>query len=181
MDAWQHLMRQFVAAADDDDFVLVASLRQAGIAAPPVVWTTQPGATTSLTKGMRLLPDTSVMRRSRIRPIPRPVFSAATATIALAAVSSFGCGLSSPHSYFRAADIDLVDFDSSCKAIPTKPDHRSAQLVGPCPGGLVASQPQYPLQAQGAHAVLPAGHEPHREEPRSQRFTSVLKYRAGRH
>src|SRR5208337_4270581 len=31
-----HLMRQFVAAADDDDFVQVASLRQAGIAAPPV-------------------------------------------------------------------------------------------------------------------------------------------------
>ena len=36
MDAWQHLMGQFVAAADDDDFVLVASLRQAGITAPPV-------------------------------------------------------------------------------------------------------------------------------------------------
>lgn len=93
--------------------------------------------------------------------------------------NSFGFGLSPSHSDFRTADIDLVDFNSSDEAIPTRPGHRSAQLVEPCPGCLIASQPEYPLQAQGAHTVLLAGHEPHREEPHPQRFTRVLKYRAG--
>src|SRR5271166_5557766 len=173
MDAWQHLMRQFVAAADDDDFVQVASLRQAGIAAPPVG--------VDHTAGYHGLPDEGN------EAIARHIHDASKSDAANAAPGLFrrdgndglGFGLSAPHSHFRTADIDLVDFDSSGKAIPTRPDHRSAQLVEPGPGCLIASQAEYPLQAQGAHTVLLAGHEPHCEEPRPQRFTRVLKYRAG--
>src|SRR5271157_4376268 len=173
MDAWQHFVREFVAAADDDDFVLVASLRQAGIAAPSVRVDYTAGHHGLLDEGDEAIPghilDTSQSDTADSAP----------GLFRRYRNDGFGFGLSPADAHFSSADIDLVDFDSSDEAIPTRTDHRSAQLVEPCPGCLIASQAEYPLQAQGAHTVLLAGHEPHCEEPRPQRFTRVLKYRAG--
>src|SRR6266496_2070245 len=94
------------------------------------------------------------MRRRRMRPTPRPLFS--------------------------AADIGFVDLDGAREAIPAGSNHRPAQFVEPRPGCLVATQPKHPLQAQGTDAVLLAGDEPHRQEPHPQRLARPLEDRAGR-
>ena len=66
------------------------------------------------------------------------------------------------------------------EAIAAGANHCPAQLVQPGPGRLVAAQPQHTLQTERADAVLLAGDEPHRKEPRPQWFAGVLEDRAGR-
>jgi len=87
VDSWQDLMRQLITTADDGDLMLVTGILQIRVATPSVGVHHGTGVTASLTKGMRLSPETSMMHRRRMRPMPRPFFSAATATMALDAVS----------------------------------------------------------------------------------------------
>ena len=70
------------------------------------------------------------------------------------------------------------NLDLAGKAVAAGPHHGPPQLVQPGPGGLVAAEAEGTLQPQGAHPVLLAGHEPHRQEPCPQRLAG-LRYRAG--
>ena len=87
--------------------------------------------------------------------------------------------LPAPLALFRAAHIGFVDFDRAAEAIPPRPHHRPAQLVQPRPGGLVAAEPEHPLQTESADAVLLAGNEPHGHEPGPERLARALEDRAG--
>jgi hypothetical protein len=46
-------------------------------------------------------------------------------------------------------------------------------------GSLVAAEPEHPLEAERADAVLLAGHEPHRHEPDSERLARAIEKSAG--
>ena len=50
------------------------------------------------------------------------------------------CCLPTSHSLFRTADIGFVDFNTPGKTIPTRPNHRPAQLMEPSPRCLVSSE-----------------------------------------
>ena len=161
--------------ADDSDRMRVASGVQTGIAAPAIrlEWrfrvprcrAESPADCTA---------ETSGIRRNRTRPKPRPSFSTAITTMALPAVSL----PLAPSS--GASDIGFVNLDLSMEAIAAGANHCPAQLVQPSPGRLVAAQPQHTLQTERADAVLLAGDEPHRKEPRPKWFAGVLEDRAGR-
>jgi hypothetical protein len=86
MDSRQDLMRQLGTTADDDDLMLVTGLLQIRITTPSVGAHDRTGGYGFLDR-MRLSPETSMTRRRRMRPMPRPFFSAATATMALDSVS----------------------------------------------------------------------------------------------
>ena len=45
----------------------------------------------------------------------------------------------------------------------------------PWRGSLVAAEPEYPLQAERADAVLLAGHEPHHQEPGPERLARAIE------
>ena len=83
--------------------------------------------------------------------------------------------------FFRAAHIGFVGLDLADKAVAAGPHHGPPQLVQPGPGGLVAAEAEGALQPQGAHPVLLAGHEPHRQEPCPQRLAGPFENRAGGH
>src|SRR5437870_7892388 len=82
-----------------------------------------------------------------------------------------------PHTLFRSPHGSLVDLDSSRQSIPARSHHRPPQFVQPTPRGLVTAQPQHALQAEGADAILLAGHPPQSVEPHLQRGARVLKNR----
>ena len=75
-------------------------------------------------------------RRNRIRPIPRPCSSAATATIALSSVGR-------PRT--PSSSVGFIHLHTAVEPIPVGPDHRTPQLVDGC---LVAAQAEHLLQPQ---------------------------------
>jgi hypothetical protein len=77
--------------------------------------------------------------------------------------------------------IGFVHLDHARQAVPPRPNHGPAEFVQQGPGRLVAAQPEYPLQAQSAGAVLLAGHVPHGPEPDGEGQMAVLKDRARGH
>ena len=86
MNAGHDHVGRIETAADDGDLMLVAQRRQASIAAPAVSVDGRSGHGDSLNEGVRLSADTSATWRWRMRPMPRPLFSAATPTMALSSV-----------------------------------------------------------------------------------------------
>jgi hypothetical protein len=59
--------------------------------------------------------------------------------------------------------------------LPLWTDHRPAQLVQHCPGRMVASQTQHPLESQGTDTALLIRHPPDRSEPEAQRKLAVFE------
>jgi hypothetical protein len=58
-----------------------------------------------------------------------------------------GRGLPAADARLRAAHVGLIDLDLAAETISTGTDHGATKLVEPDPGGLVAAQPQDPLEA----------------------------------
>src|SRR5665647_2156490 len=81
--------------------------------------------------------------------------------------------LASPLAFFRATNVGFIDFNLAGQSITSRSYHGPTQLVQPRPSRFVAAQAKCPLQPKGAHAILLAGDEPHREKPRTQRFVGV--------
>jgi len=69
---------------------------------------------------------------------------------------------------FDASHKRFVDFDLARELIATRAHHRSPQFVEPHPGGLIATEPQDPLQPQGTGAILLSDHPPHHLKPQTQ-------------
>jgi hypothetical protein len=78
-----------------------------------------------------------------------------------------------------SAKVGLIDLDFTSEAISSWADHRSSQLVQPCPGRLIASKTQRSLKPECARSVLLTRHPPHRVKPESQRLSGLVKQRAG--
>ena len=138
------------------------------------MWTHRPGHHGALDEGEQ------AVRGHVLDASQADAADAATALLGRHRNNSLGLGLPAPFALFGATDVGFIDLDAAGEAIAARPDHRPTQLVEPGPGRLVAAQPEHPLQAQGADAVLLAGDEPHRQEPHPQRLACVLKHRAGR-
>lgn len=60
--------------------------------------------------------------------------------------TSFSC--------FFSTEKRLIYFNSAIKAISTRTNHRSSQLMKPCPNGSVTTKFKNSLQAQGVCAIL---------------------------
>jgi len=80
-----------------------------------------------------------------------------------------------------SAPVRLIYLHRTAETVPSRPHHRSAQLVQPDPRRLVAAQAKDPLQPQGTDTSLLVDHMPHRSKPQPQRLVGVLKDGAGRH
>ena len=74
-----------------------------------------------------------------------------------------------------APHIGLIDLHIARQPVPTRPYHGPPELLQTGPRGLVAAQPQQPLQSQGTHAMFLIGDPPHRAEPRSQRKMTAVE------
>ena len=74
-------------------------------------------------------------------------------------------------------NIRLIDFHNARKTIAARSYHSNSQLVKPCPNRFITAQPQSPLQAQRANAVLLIGDIPYCPKPQPQRLASTLKDR----
>jgi hypothetical protein len=85
-----------------------------------------------------------------------------------------------PATFFGATNEGLIDLDFAGQPIAAWPDHDPAQLVKPCPRGLVAAEAYDPLQAEGARTALLRRHPPHRPEPLAERTPGTVKDRARR-
>lgn len=88
--------------------------------------------------------------------------------------------LASMSPFFLAAHVALVDLHDSRQAIAARPNHRTAELVEPRPGGLIAVNTEHPLEGQGVGSVLVAGDLPGGDEPQLERLTGSLEDRSGR-
>ena len=159
MDARHDDVCRIGAGADDSDRMRVASGVQTGIAAPSPARLSAGDIWGFVATGPARNHGHPFRRRSRLWPCPQ-----------------FPCLLRP----LSAPDIGFVNLDLSMEAIAAGANHCPAQLVQPGPGRLVAAQPQHTLQTERADAVLLAGDEPHRKEPRPQWFAGVLEDRAGR-
>ena len=104
---------------------------------------------------MRQAADTSAIRHKRMQPIPRPCSAASITTIVLLSISRPRLPFSGPPTYV-----------SSSSTVPPSASR---------PGRLAAAEPEHPLQAERADAGLPAGHEPHRLDPGSERLTRAVE------
>src|SRR3990172_7572825 len=173
MHARHDFVSLFVPAADDRNAMLVARSREPLIAFPPI--------------GVNCRPRLHGLSNEVQQAFGGDVLDAfqsdtpdcSTVFLCRDHYDGLFLGLATPFALFRASNVGFVDFDLAGKAIPTRSYHRSAQLVHPRPSRFVAAQTQHPLQAQGADAILLAGYEPHRKEPRAQRLAGVLEHRAG--
>jgi len=167
-------VRRIGTAVDDGDSMLIAQRRQASITAPAIGVDGRSGHGDVLNKG-----DQTV-RRYVCDAAQANASNATTAFLRSYDDNGFVFGLTSTLPLFRAADVGVVNLDLAAETIAAGADHRSPQLMQPCPGCLVAAQAEHPLQARRADAVLLAGDEPHGEKPHPQRLARILQYSPGR-
>jgi hypothetical protein len=71
----------------------------------------------------------------------------------------------------------LIQLNDPAKFIAVGTNHRTPQFLEACPSRLIASQPEHPLQAEGAQPGLLIGHPPDNSKPRSQGQAATVKYR----
>lgn len=174
VDARHDDVSRIGAGADDGDRMPVASRRQTGIAAPAIGLDGRAGFHGAAHEGQQA--------------VGRDVGDSAQSDPAEAAAVLFcrhrddglAGGFPTLLAFLRGADIGLVHLHLAMQAVATGTDHRPPQLVQPGPRRLVAAQPQHTLQAQGAHPILLAGDEPHRQEPQPQGLARPFEDRAGR-
>ena len=76
---------------------------------------------------------------------------------------------------FLAANIRLIHFNGTVKAISPGPDHGSPHLVQPRPCRLVASEPDGTLETKCVPSILLAGYVPHRLEPSTERLPCTFE------
>src|SRR5713226_1578131 len=174
VDAWHHHVGRIGPGADDGDLMLVAGCDQPGISAPSVGVDHNTRHYGGLNEGQEAGAGY--------------ISDAAKTNPADALAILFGCyrdnglgfGIPAALAFLDAADIGLVHLHCSAERVPSGADHRPAQLVQPCPGGLVAAEAENTLQPQGADAIFLVGDIPHRHEPHPQRLAGVLKDRPRR-
>ena len=85
----------------------------------------------------RLLADAFGTRRNRIRPIPRPTSSAATA------ISTFFHRATPTDAILEPPDKRLVHLHPPGQPVAAGPDHRPPEFVEPRPGRLVAAEAEH--------------------------------------
>ena len=81
----------------------------------------------------------------------------------------------------RSAYIGLVYLYRTRKLIASWSNHRSPELVKPCPSREITPQTQDLLEAQCACPGFLTGYPPHRAEPHAQWLARVLEYGARRY
>jgi len=79
----------------------------------------------------------------------------------------------------EAPEARLGDFDNPFESASPRSYHRPTEFVQPRPGRHVAPNTQDPLEAQGAHHVVVAGHVPDCPEPQTERLLRVPATRSG--
>src|SRR5437763_4874347 len=80
-----------------------------------------------------------------------------------------------------SADIALIDLHDAGQQLPAREDHRASELVQPRPRGLIAPEPEHPLQSQRADTLLLVHDVPDRREPAHQRRAGPAEDRSGRY
>src|SRR5258708_7219776 len=147
--------------------------------AAPSVRSTEPGSTTSRTKGTILAPDSTSIRWRRIRPNPfwhqdfhgdhhdslRGQSLRAFADRGVTAITN--------------GQIALVDFDDALQALSPWTNHRPAKAMQNGPGGLVTAKAQHALQTQGTHPRFLARNMPCGSQPDLQGCACLIENRAG--
>ena len=174
MDARHDLVGLFGASADHRDTVGIACIRKSSVASPAI----------GMNGRARLdrLPDEwpQALRGDVLDAAQSDAPDSVTPFLGRHDDDSLLRGLPASRTLFRATHSGLVDLDVASEPLPLWPHHGPAQRVQPGPGRLVAAQAQHSLQAQGAHPILLAGDEPHRQHPHPQRLAGVLEHRTGR-
>src|SRR3990172_605283 len=75
----------------------------------------------------------------------------------------------------------LINLHRAAQPLPAGAHHRPPQPMQPGPSGMIAAQPQHPLQPQRAGPVLLASHIPDGLEPHPQRIARVVEQGSGGH
>ena len=81
---------------------------------------------------------------------------------------------------FLTADIRFIDFHGTAEAISSGTNHGTPHLVQPSPCGLVASEPDSPLETQSVPTEFLARHVPHSLKPSAERLSRTFENRSSR-
>ncbi len=74
-----------------------------------------------------------------------------------------------------SANENYIHLNHAGKPITSWPDHSPPKFVQPIPSGVIPTQPQNQLQAQGTHTALLTGDISQGFKPKSQRLVCVVK------
>ena len=87
----------------------------------------------------------------------------------------FAHKLSPANMLLLAAQVSLVDLDTSAQPFPSQPNHRLPQLLQHQPGRLIAAQTEFTLQTLGAQPCFLGAGQPHCQKPTPQRHPRVVQ------
>src|SRR3989475_2807180 len=167
--------RRFLLAAKESNRMSVALLVQRLVSEPPVRVDHAAGFHRVLDEGNQTLGRGIGNRPQTNASDTPPLFLSRHHN------QGFLFGLPTAHTFLQSAQVGFIYLHAAGQPIPPRPDHRPTQLMEPCPGLLVTSQPQHPLQTQGAGAIFLGGHPPHSPKPRRQGAPRILEDRSGCH
>jgi len=169
-------VRRVAGGADAGRFVVVAVLGDRPVAGPSV----------GLHRGAGR--DRLAHERHQARPgdvgdlrEPDPAVAAGFVQLQGDGHDGLGVGLTARYTLLLATDVGLVDLDQTRQQVTVRAHHRSAQLVLDRPRGLVAAQPEDPLEPERAGTELLVGDVPGGREPGRQRSARLVEDGARRH
>ena len=87
----------------------------------------------------------------------------------------FAHKLSPANVLLLAAQVSLVDLDTSAQPFPSQPNHRLPQLLQHQPGCLIAAQTEFTLQTLSAQPCFLGAGQPHCQKPTPQRHPRVVQ------
>ena len=87
----------------------------------------------------------------------------------------FAHKLSSANVLLLAAQVSLVDLDTSAQPLASQSHHRLPQLLQHQPGRLIAAQTEFALQTLGAQPCFLGARQPHCQKPTPQRYPRVVQ------
>ena len=87
----------------------------------------------------------------------------------------FAHKLSPANVLLLAAQVSLVDLDTSAQPFPSQPNHRLPQLRQHQPGRLIAAQTEFTLQTLSAQPCFLGAGQPHCQKPTPQRHPRVVQ------
>ena len=87
----------------------------------------------------------------------------------------FAHKLSPANVLLLAAQVSLVDLDTSAQPFPSQPNHRLPQLLQHQPGRLIAAQTEFTLQTLSAQPCFLGAGQPHCQKPTPQRHPRVVQ------
>ncbi len=175
MNAWQELGgSRLAAAAEDDGLVVVASHAEVQVAEVAV--------------GMNQAAALDDCFDEALHAAGGSVGESLHANSAQAPASFLDrdydlrlCGcLTAEDARLDPTNPGLVDLDDSLQEVAVGPDHGMAQLMEPGPGGAVAAQAENLLDGHRASALLLRRDQPDGVEPDPERLVRVLKNGPGR-